>query len=191
MHFHSYHSIYQLFMSRCSLNEDYIEFEGYWVVKGSAEPETPQNYILTESVKRNLKDVVRVVSIGRMPLLLQGDTSVGKTSLIAYLAKASGHVCVRINNHEHTDLQEYVGSYVADESGRLVFKEGVLVEAMRKGYWIILDELNLAPSDVLEALNRVLDDNRELFIPETQQTVKAHDNFMLFATQVSGAQTVF
>jgi len=51
------------------------------------------------------------------------------------------------------------------------------------GYWIILDELNLAPSDVLEALNRVLDDNRELFIPETQQVVKAHEHFMLFATQ--------
>jgi len=32
----------------------------------------------------------------------------------------------------------------------------VLVTAMRQGHWIILDELNLAPSDVLEALNRVL-----------------------------------
>lgn len=113
----------------------------------------------------------------------QGDTSVGKTSLITYLAKSSGNKCVRINNHEHTDLQEYIGSYVADTSGKLVFREGVLVEAMRKGHWIILDELNLAPSDVLEALNRVLDDNRELFIPETQETVKADQNFMLFATQ--------
>lgn len=45
---------------------------------------------------------------------------------------------------------------------------------MRKGYWIILDELNLASSDVLEALNRVLDDNRELFIAETQETISAH-----------------
>jgi midasin (ATPase involved in ribosome maturation) len=60
---------------------------------------------------------------------------------------------------------------------------GVLVEAMRNGHWIILDELNLAPTDVLEALNRVLDDNRELFIPETQEIVKAHPFFMLFATQ--------
>lgn len=57
------------------------------------------------------------------------------------------------------------------------------MEAMRKGHWIILDELNLAPSDVLEALNRVLDDNREIFIPETQEVVKAHPHFMLFATQ--------
>lgn len=41
----------------------------------------------------------------------------------------------------------------------------------------------MAPSEVLEALNRLLDDNRELFIPETQQVVKPHPNFLLFATQ--------
>ena len=60
---------------------------------------------------------------------------------------------------------------------------GLLVEAMRNGHWLILDELNLAPTDVLEALNRVLDDNRELYITETQTTVRAHPHFMLFATQ--------
>ncbi|XP_014672453.1 PREDICTED: midasin-like [Priapulus caudatus] len=60
---------------------------------------------------------------------------------------------------------------------------GVLVDAMRRGHWVILDELNLAPTDVLEALNRLLDDNRELFITETQQMVAAHPRFMLFATQ--------
>ena len=90
---------------------------------------------------------------------------------------------MRINNHEHTDLQEYLGSYVTDTSGKLVFQEGALVQAVRRGHWIILDELNLAPSDVLEALNRLLDSNRELFIPETMEIVKPHPNFLLFATQ--------
>ena len=37
-------------------------------------------------------------------------------------------------------------------SSPLVWKDGVLVKALRAGDWIILDELNLAPSEVLEAL---------------------------------------
>jgi midasin len=39
------------------------------------------------------------------PVLLQGPTSSGKTSLVAYLAAQTGHKLIRINNHEHTDLQ--------------------------------------------------------------------------------------
>ncbi|KAG9577912.1 midasin, partial [Aureobasidium melanogenum] len=114
---------------------------------------------------------------------IQGPTSAGKTSMIEYLANKSGNKFVRINNHEHTDLQEYLGTYVSGSDGRLQFQEGVLVKALREGHWIVLDELNLAPTDVLEALNRLLDDNRELLIPETQETVRPHENFMLFATQ--------
>ena len=114
---------------------------------------------------------------------LQGPTSAGKTSLVQYLAQRLGHECVRINNHEHTDIAEYIGSFAPDERGRLVWRDGLLVQALRRGQWIILDELNLAPSEVLEALNRLLDDNRELFIPETQETVHPQEGFMLFATQ--------
>jgi len=57
-------------------------------------------------------------------VLLQGPTSAGKTSLVQWLAKATGHKCLRINNHEHTDLQEYVGMYTANSQGQLVFQEG-------------------------------------------------------------------
>ena len=60
-------------------------------------------------------------------MLLQGPTSAGKTSLIQYLARVTGHRCLRINNHEHTDLQEYVGMYTASSSGQLIFQEGTYV----------------------------------------------------------------
>ena len=162
---------------------DCIKIEGYWITNGDKEPKINENYILTPAVRRNLKDIARVVSLSDFAVLLQGETSVGKTSMITYLAEATGNTCIRVNNHEHTDVQEYLGSYVVNEKGVFVFQEGVLPMAMRKGFWIILDELNLAPTDVLEALNRVLDDNRELFIPETQTLIKAHPNFRLFATQ--------
>ncbi|KAI9594948.1 P-loop containing nucleoside triphosphate hydrolase protein [Syncephalis fuscata] len=123
------------------------------------EPIDVQHYILTPSVERNLHNLARVVMSHRFPVLIQGPTSA-----------------------EHTDLQEYLGAYVSRD-GQLVFEEGVLVRALRNGHWIVLDELNLAPSEVLEALNRLLDDNRELVIPETQEVIRPHPHFMLFATQ--------
>ena len=161
----------------------YIQFRHYWIAQGSAPIQTQPHYIITPFVERNLLNLVRATSTRRFPVLLQGPTSSGKTSMVEYLAKISGNKFVRINNHEHTDLQEYLGTYTSDADGQLHYQEGILVRALREGYWIVLDELNLAPTDVLEALNRLLDDNRELLIPETQQVVRPHANFMLFATQ--------
>jgi hypothetical protein len=58
-----------------------------------------------------------------------------------------------------------------------------LVTAVRKGHWVVLVELNLAPSEVLEMLDRLLDDNRELMVPDTQEVIKPHPDFAIFATQ--------
>lgn len=150
---------------------------------GTVPPISRDDYIVTNCILRNLQSLLRAISYGRFPILLQGPTSAGKTSMIEYLANLSGNKFIRINNHEHTDIQEYLGLYVSGESGRFEFREGLLLNAMRKGYWLVLDELNLASSDVLEALNRLLDDNRELYVPEIKETVRPHQNFVLFATQ--------
>uniref|UniRef100_A0A0E0ISW3 Midasin n=1 Tax=Oryza nivara TaxID=4536 RepID=A0A0E0ISW3_ORYNI len=165
-----------------------ISFADYFVEKpkllnGSESDDFLRSYVLTNSVTEHIVNLARAVYIKKYPVLLQGPTSSGKTSLVRFLAAQTGHEFVRINNHEHTDLQEYLGTYVTDSHGKLQFQEGALVKAVREGHWIVLDELNLAPSDVLEALNRLLDDNRELFVPELQETIPAHPNFMLFATQ--------
>lgn len=164
-------------------NRSYIRQGHYWLRQGLHEVEEQLHYIITPFVQRNMNNLIRASSTRKYPVLIQGPTSSGKTSMIEYLAKRSGNKFVRINNHEHTDLQEYLGSYISGADGKLVFQEGILVRALREGHWIVLDELNLAPTDVLEALNRLLDDNRELLIPETQETVRPHDDFMLFATQ--------
>ncbi|CAG8555969.1 630_t:CDS:2, partial [Paraglomus occultum] len=162
---------------------NYIQFGHFWLECGSYPIEDMPHYIITPSVEKKLNNLARVVMSRKYPVLIQGPTSAGKTSMIEYLAKRTGHRFVRINNHEHTDLQEYLGTYISNAEGKLQFQEGVLIEALKNGYWIVLDELNLAPSDVLEALNRLLDDNRELLIPETQEVVRPHKDFMLFATQ--------
>ncbi|PPQ92825.1 hypothetical protein CVT25_004313 [Psilocybe cyanescens] len=165
-------------------NGVFVKFGPFYLEKGSLDDDLAEDYIITPSVEQKLIDLSRIILTRRFPVLIEGPTSSGKTSSIEYLAKRTGHRFVRINNHEHTDIQEYLGSYVSDSlTGKLVFKDGLLVQALRHGYWIVLDELNLAPTDVLEALNRLLDDNRELIIPETQEIIRPHSHFMLFATQ--------
>ncbi|KAJ3293014.1 AAA ATPase midasin [Rhizoclosmatium sp. JEL0117] len=166
-----------------SEENSHILFGAYWIRRGPLEVNDAPKYVLTPSVDMNLSRLARAVMSSKFPVLIQGPTSAGKTSMVEYLATRTGHRFIRVNNHEHTDLQEYIGTYVSNSEGKLVFREGVLVEALRKGHWIVLDELNLAPSDVLESLNRLLDDNRELLIPETQEVVRPHPGFMLFATQ--------
>jgi midasin len=163
---------------------DFVKFGPFYLEKGDLADLPTDDYIMTPSVERKLVDLARIISSRKFPVLIEGPTSSGKTSTVEFLAKRTGHRFVRINNHEHTDIQEYLGTYVSDPvTGKLVFKDGLLLQALRRGDWIVLDELNLAPTDVLEALNRLLDDNRELFIPETQEVIKPHPHFMLFATQ--------
>eukprot|EP01084_Bolivina_argentea_P024054 44892_1 len=166
--------------------DDWVLLKPFWLPAGPNEKEDwaiEGKFVITPMVEFTLRSVARAVAVSDAPILLQGPTSSGKTTVVEYVAKRCGHKCVRINNHEHTDLQEYVGSYCLDERGKLVFQEGILVQALRRGHWIILDELNLAPCDVLEALNRLLDDNRELLIEELQEVIKPHPRFRLFATQ--------
>lgn len=72
------------------------------------------------------------------------------------------------------------------------FREGLLVEAMRKGDWIILDELNLAPADLLQRIQGLFSDRTghagtsdqggELVLPECGDlTIRPHKDFRIFA----------
>lgn len=174
-----------------SESDKFVLIKPFWIKAGPLEQEDwaetartgRSKFILIPSASSHLRRIARAVAAGPWPVLLEGPTSAGKTTLVEYLAARCGHPCVRINNHEHTDVQEYTGTYAADSSGSISFHDGILVRALRLGHWVILDELNLAPSEVLEALNRLLDDNRELYLPEINETIKPHADFRLFATQ--------
>lgn len=140
-------------------------------------------YTITPTIKENIFDLLRILMFTKeVPLLLEGPTSTGKTSVIKFLADMTGNKLVRINNHRDMDLDEYVGRYEPKEH-TVEFVEGKLLECMRNGYWLLLDELNLARSEILEALNRVFDDNRELYIPELGEFVRPSPAFRIFATQ--------
>ncbi|EGR30434.1 type a von willebrand factor domain protein [Ichthyophthirius multifiliis] len=162
-----------------------VNLYGFILNKGSLKikKEEECEFLITDMFKKYTIDVLRAISSSDLPVLLEGPTSAGKTSIIKYIAERSGYKCVRVNNHQHTEIEEYIGSYLPDSKGKLVFHEGVLIQSMKEGNWLILDELNLARSEILESLNRLLDDNKEIFVNETQSYVRPHENFRIFATQ--------
>ena len=43
---------------------NHLQFEGYWIRTGCKEPRVPKDYILTPSVRANLRDLSRVVCAG-------------------------------------------------------------------------------------------------------------------------------
>ena len=104
--------------------EKYAFIEGNIINRGGHKPEhfDAKNFILTPSFKKLLKQLASVCSVSNYAVILEGPTSAGKTSCVQYLAQVTDNKVIRINNHMHTDVQEYLGSYVPDsDSGKLVF----------------------------------------------------------------------
>ena len=92
--------------------DDYVLLKPFWIKSGPLTPmdwsETGASgrskFILTSSAKVNLRRLARAIAAGPWPVLLEGPTSAGKTTLVEYIAARVGHRVVRINNHEHTGM---------------------------------------------------------------------------------------
>ncbi|CAF1312641.1 unnamed protein product, partial [Rotaria sordida] len=68
------------------------------------------------------------------------------------------------------------------------FVESEFIQAIREGWWILLDNVNCAPLDVLERLNSLTEDNPMLSLYENskgeilRENQGIHSNFRLFTT---------
>lgn len=86
---------------------------------------------------------------------------------------------------EQNSLDQWRGleSTFQTVNGKFEWRDGIIVEAMKKGQWIVLDEINLAEPAVLEGMNSLLDGDRSLVLTDhLNERVKAHPNFRVFAT---------
>ena len=116
-------------------------------------------------------------------VLLLGPTSTGKSFLIKWLSQALGfrHLAYAIN--PYTSKFELVGGIKPDSEGRFLWQEGIILKAAKEGLWLVLEEINLASSEVVEALNDFLITGKISYSENGEQReIYPHPDFRLFAT---------
>jgi len=129
----------------------------------------------------NQKILSRAIDLN-LPVLLIGETGTGKTSIVRERAHIEKAELIRINLNGQTSVDEIVGKWVI-KGGATYWQDGVLIQAMKKGWWILVDEINAALPEVLFALHSLLDDDRKIIIAEKDgEEVTPHKDFRFFAT---------
>ena len=116
------------------------------------------------------------------PALLIGETGVGKTQAVRYLAWKTNNGLRRVNLNGATTVDEFLGKFLINEQGTY-WVDGVLVDAMQAGDWILLDEINACLPEIAFCLHSLLDDDRMVVLTEHDgRIVRPHPNFRLFAS---------
>lgn len=66
---------------------DHVKVEGFWLQKGSIPPVVSDEFVLTHSVKKNLKNLVRVVSARYKMCILGFDLAILISGIFLYYFK--------------------------------------------------------------------------------------------------------
>lgn len=114
-------------------------------------------------------------------ILLVGETGTGKTTLINELAKEKKKELIRVSLNGATSTDDILGKYQAKD-GTTYWQDGILVTAMKKGYWIVFDEINACLPEVLFVLQSLLDADRKVTLTEKDgEVIRPTGDFRFFA----------
>lgn len=117
-----------------------------------------------------------------LPILLVGETGVGKTLSVRHLAHMTNNGFRRVNLNGMTTVDEFVGKLMINEKGTY-WVNGILIEAMEAGDWLLIDEINACLPEIAFCLHSLLDDDRMIVLSEYDgRIVRPHPNFRLFAS---------
>lgn len=166
----------------------YVEVCGFILPCNSRERATGQPtselepFVLTETSRRNLQHICLQMQ-DSTPVLLQGPSGCGKTRLFQELAHLTHNDdYVQLYLDDQTDSKTLIGNYVCtDVPGEFVFQPGTLTQSIAQGKWIIIEDIDKVPFDIVSTLLPIIEKG-ELAIASRGITVPVHPNFRLFGT---------
>ena len=136
---------------------------------------SPDNYLWED---------ILVSVVLKKPVLLKGPSGSGKTKLAQSISSYFGQPMHSINCSVDLDSESLLGfKTIIQKDGQtfIDFVEGPVVQAMKKGHILYIDEINMARPETLPILHSVLDHRRMLTNPFTGEVIYAHEDFSIIS----------
>lgn len=132
----------------------------------------------------NLWNDILISAVLKKPILLKGPSGSGKTKLAQSISSYFKQPMHSINCSVDLDAESLLGFKTIiqkDGDTMIEFVEGPVVQAMKKGHILYIDEINMARPETLPILHSVLDHRRMLTNPFTGEVIYAHKNFTVIS----------
>lgn len=140
-------------------------------------PQLDPNYHFTEVSTEVALDIAE-----NRKVLLTGHAGTGKSSMFMQIASHLNQPVSRVNLNGQTTISDFVGCWTV-KGGETIWVDGVLPNAMKRGMWLILDEIDFAEPQILSIVNAVAEKDGALFLKEKgDEVITPHKNFRLLAT---------
>jgi len=114
------------------------------------------------------------------PIFISGLSGIGKTFLVEQVCAELKRECVRINFSIETDSVDLLGGPTLID-GNIVHTEGPVIQCLRRGSILLMDEADRANPNNLLILNGVLE-GRGYYNPKTGEYIKAAEGFNVIVT---------
>jgi len=126
------------------------------------------------------RDMERIIKSGQFyPVFITGLSGNGKTTMVEQVCAKLNRECIRINISIETDEDDLIGGNTLID-GNVVYREGPLLTAMKRGAIVILDEIDRG-SNKLMCLQAILE-GKPYFNKKTGDVVHAVNGFNIIAT---------
>ncbi len=126
------------------------------------------------------RHITQIISSGFFaPVFVTGLSGNGKTTMIEQACAKAKRECYRVNITQETDEDDLLGGFRLID-GNTVFSYGPVVEAMRNGAVLLLDEIDLASSKIM-CLQPVLE-GKGVFVKKIGEWITPAPGFTVLAT---------